>query len=172
MAVLATPEDLIARRDERTVGQILVDDEDVVLTHDEILEHPKLLTLLSASAGKVRAALLCGERYKPEQLESLTGDDREFLVDIICMLVMARLWERRPGLHDEQIKNLNGQAELYLEQLRQGKNLFNLSTHRVVANPTIGGPTVVDLVNTNTISTQCMGRHFPSQDQFLPRDRG
>jgi hypothetical protein len=172
VTVLATIEDLANRYDERTLGQFATDEDDLVLTRDEILEHPKLLQIMSSAAGRVKAALLCGERYKPEQLESLTGDDREFLVELVCTCAMARIFGRRPGLHEDQAKACNAEVDAYLEQLRQGKNLFNLPSHRTAANPTFGGPTVVQLQNTNLAVGQCMGRHYPSQDQFLPRDRG
>jgi phage gp36-like protein len=171
MTAYASVSDLIARRDKRLIGELIKDDDDPP-TDAELLASTVLETLLEDASGQVEAAMLSGKRYEPEDLAGLTGHSLSFLKKIICTLVMADLYERRPGIHQEQAKQYMELARLYLEDLRSGKNLFNLSDSRNsnAANPDTTAPTTVDYYNLNLLPEQ-MVRHFPNRASRLPRDR-
>lgn len=172
MAAYATVSDLITRRDKRTIGE-LIQDSDEVLSDSEILTSPILTELLEDASGQVEAAMLCGKRYLPSELALLTGNSLNFLKKIVCVIAMADLFERRPGYHIEQATQYANLAKAYLEDLRTGKNLFNMSDNSP-ANAAIvdtDGPTVVDYDNLNLLPEQ-MRRHFPNRYERLPLNRG
>jgi len=169
MAAYASVSDLITRRDKRIIGELIKDDDDPP-TDAEILASSVLSALLVDASGQVEAAVLSGKRYQPADLEDLTGNSLGLLKKIVCTIVMADLYERRPGVHIEQAKAYTELARMYLEDLRTGKNLFNLSDHVNAANPDTTAPTVVDYTNLNLLPEQ-MIRHFQYRVTRLPIDR-
>lgn len=171
MAAYATVADLILRRDRRLIGE-LVSDDDNPLTEAELLDSEVLETLLEDASGQVESAMLSGKRYLPETLASLTGNSLALLKKIVCTIVMADLYERRPGVHLEQSKAYMELARMHLDDLRSGKNIFNLPDNSAAnaANPVTTAPTVVDYTNLNLLPEQ-MIRHFPNRVGRLPLDR-
>ena len=115
--------------------------------------------------------MLSGKRYEPSDLATLTGNSLGLLKKIVCTIVMADLYERRPGIHQDQSKAYTELAQMYLENLRTGKNLFNIAEHVSAANPDTTAPTSVDYTNLNLLPEQ-MIRHFPSRVSRLPLTRG
>jgi phage gp36-like protein len=171
MAAYATISDLIARRDKRTIGE-LMQDSDEPPTDAEILANANLTAILGDASGQVEAAMLCGKRYLPTDLEGLTGNSLSLLKKVVCTIAMADLYERRPGYHIEQATAYAQQAKAYLEDLRTGKNLFNL-TDLSAANaaiPSTEGPTSIEYTNLNLLPEQ-MIRHFPNRVTRLPIGR-
>jgi len=171
MTAYASVADLIARRDKRVIGELVNDDDDT-LTDAELLASDVLQTLLDDASGQVASAMLSGKRYEPDDLDGLTGHSLSFLKKIVCTLVMADLYERRPGIHQEQSKQYMELARMYLDDLRSGKNLFNLSDKRNAdtANPDTTAPTTIDYYNLNLLPEQ-MVRHFANRASRLPRGR-
>lgn len=172
MAAYATPSDLIARHDANLVGELIRDDHEPS-TSDEIDDSEVLETILTDASGQVEAAMLCGNRYSPEQLSALVGNSLGLLKKIVCMIAMAELLNRRPGRHMESAKYYDEQARAYLEDLRIGRNLFNLTdseANRTAANPSTTGPTVVEYSRLNMLPDQ-MARHFPNRESRLPYGR-
>ena len=172
MAAYATASDLIARHDTNLVGELITDEHEPA-TADEIDDSTVLATILTDASGQVEAAMLCGNRYSPEQLTALTGNSLGLLKKIVCLIAMAELLNRRPGRHIETAKYYDEQARAYLEDLRTGKNLFNLTTdesNRTAANPDTTAPTVVEYDRLNMLPDQ-MVRHFPSRQSRLPSGR-
>jgi len=171
MAAYASITDLITRRDKRTVGELAFDTDEPP-TDAELLASTNLSAILEDASGQVEAAMLCGKRYLPADLAALTGNSQAFLKKVVCTIAMADLFERRPGYHIEQAQAYAAQAKGYLEDLRTGKNLFNMSDNSA-ANAAIAsteGPTVVEYTELNLLPNQMM-RHFPNWDTRLPTDR-
>lgn len=172
MAAYASASDLIARHDANLIGELIRDDHDPS-TSDEIEDSTVLATILEDASGQVEAAMLCGNRYSPEQLAALQGNSLGLLKKIVCLIAMAALLDRRPGRHTEASKSYYEMAKVYLEDLRTGKNLFNLTddeSNRTAANPSTTGPTVVDYTRLNLLPDQ-MVRHFPNRQSRLPYGR-
>ena len=172
MAAYATASDLIARHDANLVGELITDEHEPA-TSDEIEDSTVLTTILTDASGQVEAAMLCGNRYSPEQLSELAGNSLGLLKKIVCMIAMAELLNRRPGRHMESAKYYDEQARAYLEDLRTGKNLFNLTddeSNRTAANPSTTGPTAVEYSRLNLLPDQ-MVRHFPNRESRLPYGR-
>jgi phage gp36-like protein len=172
MTAYATAADLIDRHDSTLIGELIRDDHETS-SPSEIEDSSVVEAVLVDASGQVEAAMLCGNRYSPEQLSDLEGNSLGLLKKIVCLIALAELLDRRPGRHVEIAKHYNEQSRAYLEDLRTGKNLFNLTdseANRTAANPSTSGPTVVDYKQLNLLPEQ-MVRHFPSRVGRLPYGR-
>jgi len=172
MAAYATAADLIARHDTNLIGELIKDDGEPA-TRAEITASTVLSALLTDASGQVEAAMLCGNRYSPERLADLEGNSQGLLKKIVCLITLSELLNRRPGRHIEMAKLYDEQGRAYLEDLRTGKNLFNLTdtdANKTAANPSTHGPTVVEYERLNLLPEQ-MVRHFPNRQSRLPYGR-
>jgi phage gp36-like protein len=172
MTAYATAADLMARHDTNLVGELIRDDHEAA-DAAEIADSSVVEAMLTDASGQVEAAMLCGNRYSPEQLAELEGNSLGLLKKIVCLIALAELFDRRPGRHIETAKHYGEMARAYLEDLRTGKNLFNLTdteSNRLAANPSTTGPTVVEIERQNLLPDQ-MIRHFPSRVSRLPFGR-
>jgi phage gp36-like protein len=173
MAAYATISDFTTRHDSSLIAQLITDDHETA-TPTELANSTVLTAILEDSSGQVEAAMLCGRRYSPTELSALTGNSAGFLKKIVCTIAMAELFERRPGMHIEKEKYFAEKAKAYLEDLRTGKNLFNLTDsdeNELAANPDTTAPSSVDYTNLNLLPEQ-MIRYFPSRALRLPLGRG
>lgn len=171
MAAYASVTDLITRHDKRTIGELMKDDDEVP-TDAEILASTTLAAVLEDASGQVESAMLCGKRYLPADLAALTGNSLGLLKKIVCTIALAELYDRRPGYHLEHATAYSQRAKEYLEDLRTGKNLFNMSDEKPADAAVISteGPTAVEYTNNNLLPEQ-MIRHFPNRVTRLPIGR-
>lgn len=173
MAAYASSSDLITRFDTNLISELISDDHESA-TASEIASSTVVSEALVDASGQVEAAMLCGNRYSPAELAALTGNSLGLLKKMVCMITIASLCERRVGaIPIEQTKYYDDKAAKYLEDLRTGKNLFNLTDdedNRTAATPSTEGPTTVEYTNLNLLPEQ-MVRHFPNRAARLPSDR-
>jgi phage gp36-like protein len=172
MAAYASIADLTARHDQNLIAELITDTHESA-TASEVSASTILTAVLTDASGQVEAAMLCGDRYSPAELAALTGNSLGLLKKIVCTIAMESLLARRPGMHMEKEKYYAEKAKSYLEDLRTGKNLFNLTDdtgNRDAANPDTTAPTSVDYTTLNLLPEQ-MIRHFPNRWARLPTDR-
>jgi len=172
MTAYASATDLTTRHDSNLIGELIRDDNETA-TEDEIEDSTVVSAILVDASGQVEAAMLCGNRYSPARLAALEGNSQGLLKKIVCLIAMAELLNRRPGRHIESAKYYDDMARAYLEDLRTGKNLFNLTddtANRDAANPDTTAPTVVEYSRLNLLPDQ-MIRHFPNREARLPTNR-
>lgn len=172
MAAYASASDLIARHDENLIGDLIRDDHERA-DSTEIASSSVVSSALVDASGQVEAAMLCGNRYSPTELAALTGNSLGLLKMVVCIIAMSVLLRRRFGAHMEMEKYYDEVSRRYLEDLRTGKNLFNLTddtSNRTAATPSTDGPTTVDYSNLNMLPEQ-MVRHFPNRQSRLPSGR-
>jgi len=170
MAAYAEPSDLISRYDVNIIGQLVTDDG-LQVSESDLEDDAVLLEVLQTASGQVEASMLCGARYSPDDLSDLTGNSASYLKHIVCLIAMALLFERRPAVNSVHAETYLERATKYLEDLRHGKNLFNLEESIHDANPTVDGPSSVDYRSLNMMPDR-MARYFPSRKQRLPITRG
>lgn len=169
MAAYADHDDLISRYDERTVRDLLSDDGTPV---GDLSGDSKLSANLQAASGRVEAACLVGQIYTAANLAALTGNTLELLKEIVCDLCMLRLVMRRPEkVSDEHIKVLRETTEEYLEQLRKGERLFDVTANVEAGLPTVDGPTAIDYQNLNLLPDR-IKNYYPARARRLPIGRG
>jgi phage gp36-like protein len=171
MAAYADAADLLLRYDRRTVGELLSDTGEP-LTPAQIASDTKLAAILEDASGQVEAAMLCGKRYEPSDLAALTGNSLALLKKIVCVIAIADLFERRPEIHLETAKLYYEKAKGYLEDLRTGRNIFNLSDESAAnaSLPDTDGPTALEYETLNLLPEQ-MIRYFPNRALRIPTDR-
>lgn len=161
----ATPADLLARFDARTVGDLAYDD-DVQRTPTELATSPNLLAAIDDAAGEVGAALFQSGRYTAAQIDGLTGSAASYLKRIVCTIAMRHLFDRRPSLESAARDEVTDQARRMLEKLRRGENIFNLTPE----DPSDDANTPAAVIDTpsavraqNLIVDACRGRFYPER---------
>lgn len=121
----ATPADLRARFDERTISELVSDDGSAVALGD-LNTDTNVLAALDDASGMVEAALLFAGRYTTEQLGALTGNSLALLKRIVCHLAAGLLENRRFDFDPDRYDRMTSWANEQLEKLRSGANLFDL----------------------------------------------
>lgn len=168
MTAYATGEDLIIRYDIDLVGDLSTDERESQ-DRDNIPTSPRVLAALADASGEVEVALLAGGQYTVEQLQSLAGNSRNHLVQIVCGLAMAALYRRRPEAVDkEHIDSITRDAREAIKALRRGENVFGIQTAIDASVLEMTGPTAIELDRRNDLSVR-MGRFFPEPITRLPR---
>jgi hypothetical protein len=164
----ATPEDLIHFHDEMVVSDLLSDSGEPIV---DLANHPGLLALLRAAAGRVEAACSVANLYQPKELAQLAGNSEALLKEIECDLAMIRLLRRRPGKY-EAIQAQVKDAEDYLDRLRKGERIFGgIAEVREAGLPQVEGPSIATYERLNLIPDRT--KHFyPHRSGRLPIGRG
>lgn len=168
MTAYATPSDMLIHADARDIGDLVADDGQQVSAVD-LLTNPILLEFLTRSSGDVESALVVGNRYSVDQLENLTGNSKAKLVDLVCDLTVIRLLKRRPGKDLEQLKLMSEMADVKLDRLRKGENIFDLTAIRNASVVSVDGPTTLEFQDLNLVRDRIGNRYFPSR--VLPHNR-
>lgn len=165
----ATPQDLLARYDARTVGD-LCGDANTRISQPALATDPNLQAALEDASGEIDGALLQGERYSVNDLTGLTGNSKNLLTRICCDIAFGLLWNRRAWLRGGNEEPIAGpeRGQHALERLRKGENVFNLGPTTDAGLPNNVGPSTIDLQNLNTITGQTRN-YYPLR--FLPNNR-
>lgn len=169
MAAYATPTDLLARKDARTLGDLVTDVSERVSPED-LLTDTKLQAALDDASGEIDAALLQGKRYSVADLTALNGNSQKYLIRLTCDIAWGLLCERRSyGVDDERRQAAFKSRREALERLRKGEHVFDLEAVKEAGLPSITGPTRIERTALNLISNRARGRFYPTE--FLPDDR-
>lgn len=174
MTAYASANDLIARYDVEIVGELATDNR-VTLSRSDVLSHTNVATALLSASGEVDVALRAGQRYTPAQLLTLDDNSRSHLVDIVCAFAMARLFRRRPGVHDEMAKSIREQADEFKKLLATGVNIFGIvdDTSNLDASvPQVTGATSIEIYDRNFFPARAAGKYFPRPETSNPLSRG
>jgi len=140
VASYAEPSDLLARYDAREIGDLVADDGEQIGAA-ALATDTNVLAALSDASGQIEAALVVGNRYTASALEGLTGNSLALLKRITCMLAICHLMDRRPAGYGDAAEKRQEQALDYLERLRNGENVFNLSDQKDAGEVDVEGPT-------------------------------
>lgn len=169
----ATPQDVIAQCDVRTLGDFLSDTGDR-LTPDEVADSDLLWSLLAQASGEVESALMVGGKYTLADLQALTGNSRQLLVNIVVGLALENVFDRRPDRQQPQVHGRKVErARERLQQLRQGERIFALQEQADAGRPDheVETPAVVEARNLNTfIGRRFFGRRSNRIDRSLARN--
>jgi phage gp36-like protein len=160
MAGFANTDDMIQRYDSRTLGDLVTDDGTRV-AEASLKNNDKLQTALDSATGQVLAAALRADRYTKADLLSLTGESREYLVDITCAIAFWNLWRRKPytDLKDQQTAAQHD-AKDALEMLRSGDHIFDVATVRSAGIPKIETVTKVQAEEWSLFLDIARAGHF------------
>lgn len=119
--------DLMSRFDPDSIARLASDDRAAVLSRADTAVHPNVTAALSDAKGRFMAAVQFGGRYRIEDLNNLTAESLEYAKRIVCTLAMAMLMGRRLGSHAEERQRLIQEAQMALDFLSAGKDVFTLT---------------------------------------------
>lgn len=164
----ASASDLIARKDARTLGD-LVSDDNLRAEQVDLATNTVLLAALDDASGEVDAALMQGKRYSAADLADLTGNSLAYLKRITCDIAFALLWNRRGYTGSDAQQAAIEDSRKALERLRKGENVFNLEAQKDAGLPAITGATRVQRQQLNLIAGKARGHFYPHET--LPNNR-
>jgi hypothetical protein len=167
VAVLATGQDLIDRKDARVIADLCSDSNSPV-SPNAVTTHPKVLIALEDAEGEVIGTLQALGRYDETRLLALTGSAKAFLKKIIVELAMVGLISRRPSLETDDIEKLEKLHDLWLKRLQEGSAIFaDDTTDDSASRPSVDGATLGELSNLNMLRER--SRYFAAR--VLPEGR-
>lgn len=157
----ASVQNLIARYDARTVGQ-LVSDNNIAVPPIELAWNSVAQAALDDASGEIEAALLRGERYSAADLAALTGNSAKHLIRICCDIAFWNLWDRRPWQRQDPGRDdARKRSQDHLDRLAKGENVFNIAAVLDAGLPESTGPSAVELSNLNLIAYRARGHFYP-----------
>jgi len=160
----------VARYDTRTI-QDLASDTGTEVSVSALSTDPNVTAALLDASGRMDAAILTGKQYTPAQLAALTGNSLALRRRICCDLAMFFLMSRRPEKYGaESLKAAQDAAEEYLERLRKGERIFEVTTIQDAQLPDIDGPTTTQYSTMNLLPDR-VSNFYPSRESRLPTDR-
>src|SRR5438270_3796199 len=118
----ATPDDFIKRVDIKIPGLLCRDDQ-TEATEEALLTDPVLQVCLEDASGAVEAECLIAGRYKPVDLQALTGVSLGLLKRIVCGIAVQYLRWRR-GIMEQTTYPMYTEAMKWLEALSSGNAIF------------------------------------------------
>lgn len=160
----ATPAQMLQRKDARTLGDLVADDDRQVDATD-LLTDANLQAALDDASGDIEAALLVGGKFTPAQLAALTGNSQKHLIRICCEVAMFHLLNRRPSSNPEQWETYQKIRESTLDPLRKGINVFNIEANIEAGVVSQRVPTVTDYEELNLWRDRMTGFYPPRQQR-------
>jgi phage gp36-like protein len=168
LAAYASGTDLIARYDVDLVGDLATDLREPV-EQSAVPNLPLVTTALEDASGMIDVNLATGGRYKPEDLQSLTGNSVNHLKRITCDIAMGLLLQRRTDpKYQELAEKVVAGARQNLTALARGENIFGIPAIQNAG--TIEYQTIsVEAIDNRNVLTSRMNRYFPPTETVIPR---
>lgn len=169
MANYASATDLINRYSPAVLGD-LASDDGVRVVEANLAANTKVQTALATATGKVKASILQGGRYTPDEIASMTNpsdlaydaESSALLADITCRVAFWLLWQRKPwsDQHENQRKQAEADSESQLDRLRKGIEIFNIGKAVDSGLPQGTGMTAVQ--SQYSWAARARGRFYPN----------
>lgn len=120
----ATGADLVIKRDWRTVGALINDDDVFPTDSNAVATSPVVLDAMITASGEIESCCYYGKRYTTADLHALTGAGQAFLKQICCDIAFWILKKRRsPTITPSQVSGCMEAFEK-LDKLRKGEAIF------------------------------------------------
>jgi phage gp36-like protein len=141
--------DLKARYDVRVIAKY-ASDTGTPVTVPSLPTNARVVAALRDASGMIRNALVKGKRYPSAVLDALAADADKgaVLIQMTCALAMAQIIGKAVAGVDEIEELVMGykMALSNLEDLRNGKEVFDLDATLIATLPSVsGGPSATDL---------------------------
>lgn len=164
----ATPADFLLRKSQQTVGE-LCSETGTAITPTALLTDANLQAALDSASGEIESALLQGGRYTVDDLDAIVANAdssltnaKAHLVRITCDIAMALLFDRKPTYSSDDYKAAIDLADVHLERLRTGKNVFNVAANIQAGLPTYDAPSVASVVSKGLIRDRTQ-HYYPAR---------
>lgn len=166
MTSFATPSDMIARYDVRTLGDLSSDTGERT-TEAHLATNTKLLTCLASASGRVIASTLRAKKYTIDDLNALTGESLSYLVDITCRVAFWLLWQRKPYVDNQQRMEAKKEYEETLQMLQTGAQIFDVEAVKDAGIPKVETITRTDIeTNWSLFVDQARGHFYPRRRTY------
>lgn len=160
-ATLITGSDLTARKDVRTIAD-LISDSGSPVADTAVPNHPKVIVALEDAEGEVVGNLQAFGRYTIESLAALTGSAQAFLKRVIAEIAMINLIVRRPDLSSEDLERHEKIRSQWLERLQQGNMILaDENTDDSASRPSVDGASLGETASLNMVRDR--SRYFPTR---------
>lgn len=160
-ATLITGSDLTARKDARTIAD-LISDSGSPVAESAVPNHPKVIVALEDAEGEVVGNLQAFGRYTIASLSLLTGSAQSFLKRVIAEIAMINLIVRRPDLSSEDLERHERIRSQWLERLQQGNMILaDENTDDSASRVSIDGATLGETADLNMVRDR--SRYFPTR---------
>lgn len=160
-ATLITGTDLTARKDARTIAD-LISDSGSPVAETAVSNHPKVIVALEDAEGEVVGNLQAFGRYTIASLSLLTGSAQSFLKRVIAEIAMINLIVRRPDLSSEDLERHEKIRSQWLERLQQGNMILaDENTDDSASRVSIDGATLGETAELNMVRDR--SRYFPTR---------
>lgn len=169
----ATRAQLIERYDARLLGD-LVGDAGTRVSSGDLLTNDNLQRALDDASGAIDAAMRSGDRYTVDNLRALIDDnttsaDAKYgsamhLVRVTCDIAIMYLSDRRlfGGGDNPTLQRVIERAKQYIEDLRSGRDIFDIGNSAEVGKVQVSGPTTAQLDNLNLVTRNTL-RYYPNR---------
>lgn len=165
--VYADSVQMVHRFDERTLKDLCKDDGQA---ETNLAGNNRMETALQDASGAIDAACQVGKMYDPCDLAAMDGTNLSLLRRITCELAMMYLIEARPDKYKGSEKALRERTEGYLDRLRKGERVFNITVNTDAGVPSLAGLDRFQYDDQNWIPDRMPG-FYPSRVQRLPIGR-
>jgi len=164
----ATGNDLIARYDVDLVGDLATDTREPI-EQSAVPNLPLVATALLDASGMIDVNLATGGRYKPSDLDGLTGNSVYHLKRITCDVAMGLLLQRRTDMkYQELAEKVVAGSKQHLMALARGENIFGITS--VIESGMMDYQTISsETIDQRNTLTSRMERYFPSTHTLIPR---
>lgn len=177
-----TVAEFLDRYDLRTIGQLMHDDDTLPMSGDNInltallaeLENTgtapgrRLYAILQDASGKLESSALAGERYTPEDLQALTGNQAEYLKRLVADLAVRTCYERRPTLFGPP-PTQSQEADAVLNAIAAGTMIFGLQEVMDAGHMTMTTDTPRNVLTRNSMVVQAQGFFGVRANRIPPR---
>jgi phage gp36-like protein len=169
MTAFSTSDDMVARFDARTLGDICADN-DVQVTQAGLVTNTKMLAALNTATGRLLATALRAKRYSRVDLNSLTGESLDYLKDLTCRIAFWILWQRKPYSEDQQRKEAKQAYDDALEELGSGHEIFDVDAVKDAGIPKVETVTRTEIeTDWNLFVDEARGRFYPQRRTYKHR---
>lgn len=170
MTSFADSDDMVARYDVRTLGDLCSDTDGVRITKDGLVTNPKMTAALSTATGRVIATALRAKRYSRADLEGLTGESQQYLIDIVCRIAFYALWQRKPYSEDQQRVEAKKAYDDALEEVGSGHAIFDVEAVKSAGIPKVETVTRTEIQSDwALVVDQARGRFYPRRRSYRNR---
>lgn len=163
MAAFAASTDMVNRYDVRTLGQLCGDG--ATIGEGALASDDKMTAALESATGQIIAAVLVGERYSRADLDGLSDESADYLVDLTCRVAFWKLWDRKPytGREDPNRTAAKKEALEALDMLRKGLHVFDVDGVKEAGRPDVDRISVAEASNFHLIVDRARGSFYPSR---------
>ena len=171
-----TAADFVKRYDVRTIGELLVDDDNAPrLAPQQVLVSAILAAIMSGASGELESALVAGHRQDPADIAAIAAMPaltpvREYLMDLLSALTLGRLLGRRPDRYPvpDEVK----EARQFIELLRDGERILptNEAAQAGVTTPSLQLPRPA-LPLVTDVAIRYFGSVWRPQQNLFPNNR-